>query len=106
MNRSELVEGAIEVIEKYGWHQGGLGDTEHGFCLTGAGIATISGQHWSSWTRIPTILTAESVFVESSLSPFCRDRNIPVTNDYHLTTKEEAIDLLTKTAKYWRDKGL
>lgn len=104
MKCSEVAEGALGLIERYGWTRHTFGNTDQGFCLMGAAFATIRRTVWTSATYPPPLLVGDAMLISTTLSPYCKGI-ISYVNDYELKSKEEVIDLLTKTAKFWRDQG-
>lgn len=98
MKNSEILEGAVEVIETHGWTQGTAGNVNEGFCLSGAMVHGIRSKGESAARLIPTAL----------LGPIMPPRyrhSISLYNDGYLKNRQEAVDILMTGAKYWRDRG-
>lgn len=105
MKNSEVAERAIEIIEEFGWTQRTFGNKEVGFCLLGAGFAAIKFP-WGTGTKAITYSDAEQALASRAVNPeVLTHGSVLYLNDAVLNTKEEAIQHLTESAKYWRDRG-
>lgn len=97
MKNSELLEGAAEVIDQYGWTRGKLGNTIEGFCLSGAMMHFAHSKGWSiSFSPAHALGPVLPVKYLFSVARF---------NDDVLVDGRAAVDILIKGAKYWRDRG-
>lgn len=110
MKNSEIAEGAIEVLETKGWVRGRFHSPGKGFCLVGAGLSAmgVSNYELDIWANWPLDLmnTADlEAKVSTVFSPKLRGKHPIAFNDQLATSKEDVLDLLTETAKFWRDKG-
>lgn len=121
MKNSEIAEGAVECIERHGWRTGQWGDVESGYCLMGAGISALTGaknldpQFWHdhiahTLSGRPSAATVVSTAIAPGIDLYPDldvywGNTIASHNDSVLANKDEAIEVLTKAAKYWRDRG-
>lgn len=109
MQKSELVERAIEILAEYGWVQDSyrrVDQNRGGFCLMGAGIAALKGVWPHSECEYVSLTVLEELQVALAVSPNEPSPSVITNfNDHVLQSKEEAIQHLMTTAKYWRDKG-
>ena len=112
MKNSEIAEGAIEVLEKKGWLQGDYHLPGAGYCLMGAGLKVLGfstmgnqlvGKDMAGFSEALTRL--ENAFITTAVDLSGASFDITYLNDTVLKTKDEAIEFLTNTTKYWRDRG-
>lgn len=107
MKNSEIVEGAIERIEAQGWARGLLQQLDGRFCMLGAALAahrgtnTLNGQLAMGGDEMMRLTNALGVV----LPPGGSGNRVTYFNDRVANSKDEVIEILTRAAKYWRDRG-
>lgn len=106
MLNSEVAERAIEILERDGWRRHASGVDGGPSCVAGALYKAVYREHCMLGRLADVVLPA--LPVAWIRRPFTSPNGMgPIVqyNDQILTSKEEAIDLLTEAAKYWRDQG-
>lgn len=102
-------EGAIEVIEKRGWHQGEYMGQDGSVCTMGAlYVACGVREHekypaldwkWDFENHCEASGRAESL--SKTLRPFVGPEGIPTWNDHPDRTEAEVLETLRKAGKDW-----
>lgn len=95
---SEILEGAIEVLDEHGWQQGDYGDEENGFCVLGAMARSYVGANYVPMYGEPLRYLVGALDV---VQPW----QVADWNDKPGRTKEEVIEALTLAAKAAREAG-
>lgn len=101
MKKSEVAEAARDLIEEYGWVRGMFGNKAVGFCLLGAIRVAARTNVWSARELCASVISRPEYVGRTNLSI----ASVSTLNDFGLNDKEEAIEVLTQVAKYWRDQG-
>lgn len=103
---SEVVEGALEVIQKYGWRQGAYGDDESGYCVMGAIGRHVFGAQWvEDEAPFPLIPIEEEMVEEYFPYLISAGSGIPDWNDFMVVNQVDVEDKLMEIAKDLRNKG-
>lgn len=95
MKKSEVVEGAAEVIRTYGWTKGSFGSDERGYCLMGAASRFMWDHNENA-----------SFYIQDVIAVGIPNRGNPILfNDYRAKKVEDVLDVLDRAAKHWRNQG-
>lgn len=108
MKNSEIAEGVIEVLETRGWIKGSFHEPDEGFCVIGAALVTLGVPvRCLLFNELPTEYESHESRAREVLNPGLTVSSCAIWafNGAESTTKEGVLDLATKAAKHWRDKG-
>lgn len=80
-----LYDQAASVLDKYGWHQGDLGDPKRGFCVYGAAIKALTdnryGKHAPEWFSAEMKTAMVSPPIDYALQAFRSNLEEVIKND-------------------------
>lgn len=112
---SQILEDAVEVLDKFGWCQNSLVSYDGHVCLVGAiyqaaGYISINEEHYGDgiisyeWTIESALLGRDAERARRAVGNHLNGA-VEEWNDQNATSKEEVQDLLMTVAKQLRNEG-
>lgn len=88
-----MAQEALDILHKYGWHQGSIGSTDEGFCIGGALCMARPNFGYE-----PETVVIENVIAEQFPDRYDPERRFARFNDHAETTFSDVECVLEKAS--------